>query len=373
MNSSATEKDTITTPDTNLGSAVQGKASEDVLNRVITKTSPSLNSPETSFTPINKAAADGDNTSVTSASTVDRDVDKADNAFKRSIVDSGDAKDMDGRDGVKKPTVNSSGKSIGKPIGKEETMEKTKTIVKEPAENPVEKGKTVVKEPAEKPAEKPASKKDPVTSDKVSVSVTGPKRKTTSTKEGGAAKPANGNAKKSTSSAKAAGKKEPQILIPPKKSPAVPANTGVLTTPTTQKRPAPEIPITPEKQVHVDLINGSSSSHSKRPKFIPTPLAATPTTIMPRLPPGISSPRLISVERKVAEQRKKLEAIRQMRLETAKKQEALDKKMEPYKKRMEEELERLNREMMEEEAAAAEDEEHFKASEEMLKEFEMGE
>lgn len=54
----------------------------------------------------------------------------------------------------------------------------------------------------------------------------------------------------------------------------------------------------------------------------------------------------MSVERKVAEQRKKLEAIRQVRLETAKKHEALDKKMELYKKRMEEELERLNCEMM---------------------------
>lgn len=64
--------------------------------------------------------------------------------------------------------------------------------------------------------------------------------------------------------------------------------------------------------------------------------------------------------------------MRQKRLETAKKQEKLDKKIKPYKKRMAEELERLEREMMEEEAAAAEDEEHLMATEEMLKEFEMG-
>jgi uncharacterized protein YcbK (DUF882 family) len=78
----------------------------------------------------------------------------------------------------------------------------------------------------------------------------------------------------------------------------------------------------------------------------------------------------MSIECKVAEQRKKLEALRLKRLETAKKQEALDKQMEPYKKRMAEELERLHKEMLEEEAAAAEDEEHLNASVELLAEFE---
>lgn len=58
------------------------------------------------------------------------------------------------------------------------------------------------------------------------------------------------------------------------------------------------------------------------------------------------------------------------RLETAKKQEAIDKKIELFCKQMAEELERLNRDMMEEEAAAAEDEERLKRSEEMLMEFE---
>jgi hypothetical protein len=62
--------------------------------------------------------------------------------------------------------------------------------------------------------------------------------------------------------------------------------------------------------------------------------------------------------------------VQQKRLETAKKQEVLDKKMEPHKQRLAEELERLNREVAEEEAAAAEDEERYQASMEILKEFE---
>ncbi|KAH5259740.1 hypothetical protein HBI71_114180 [Parastagonospora nodorum] len=365
MASSTTKKDSTKTPDTTLDPEVRGEVNEDVLNRVFTKTSPAPHSPETSFTPINKAAATGDNTSVASATSVDGEVDKAASASKNNMVNSG-TKDTGGSDVVKNAAGKSSDKAIDKPI------KRGKTIVKEPAEKPVEQEEMTAKEVAKKPA----TKEDPVTSD--TIAVIGPKRKTTSTKEGGAAKPAglpqkvakpaNGNAKKPASSVKTAGKKEPQVVIPPKKSPVVPVNT-VPTSPSTPKRPAPEAPVTPEDQVHVGLIDGSKS-HSKRPKFTPSPLTPTSTTIVPRIPSGTSSPRLMSVERKVAEQRKKLEAIRQMRLETAKKQEVLDKKMEPHKKRMEEELERLNREMMEEEAAAAEDEEHFKASEEMLREFE---
>jgi septal ring factor EnvC (AmiA/AmiB activator) len=103
----------------------------------------------------------------------------------------------------------------------------------------------------------------------------------------------------------------------------------------------------------------------KQAKVIATPLTPTVPTMIPRVPSGTPSPRPASIERKVAEQRKKLEALGQKRLETAKKQEELDKQMAPYKQRLAEELERLNREMMEEEAAAAEDEEHLKASAEM--------
>jgi hypothetical protein len=376
MASSTTKKDSTKTPDTNLGPEVQDEANEDVLNRVFTKTSSAPHSPETSFTSINKAAATGDNTSIASAAAVGGEVDKAVDASKNKMVNGG-TKETGGRDVVKNVAGKSSDKPIDKPSDNpiEKPIEKVKTTVKEPAGKPVEQEETAVKEAAKKPA----TKEDPVISD--TIAVTGPKRKTTSSKEGGAtkpagltqkvAKPASANAKKSASSVKAVGKKEPQVVISPKRSPVVPVNT-VPTSSSTPKRPAPEAPVTPEDQVYVGLIDGSTS-HSKRPKFTPSPFTPTSTAILPRMPSGTSSPRLMSVERKVAEQRKKLEAIRQMRLETAKKQEVLDKKMEPYKKRMEEELERLNREMMEEEAAAAEDEEHFKASEEMLKEFETAE
>jgi hypothetical protein len=61
--------------------------------------------------------------------------------------------------------------------------------------------------------------------------------------------------------------------------------------------------------------------------------------MIPRVPSGTPSPRPASIERKVAEQRKKLEALGQKRLETAKKQEELDKQMAPYKQRLAEELE----------------------------------
>jgi hypothetical protein len=109
----------------------------------------------------------------------------------------------------------------------------------------------------------------------------------------------------------------------------------------------------------------------KRAKATPAPAPTTPT-IVSRIPLGspIGSPRPLSTERKVAEQRKALEVMRKKRVETATKQAQLDEKMKPYKKKMEDELERLRLEMLEEEALAAEDEEHLKASEAMLAEFE---
>ena len=141
------------------------------------------------------------------------------------------------------------------------------------------------------------------------------------------------------------------------KKPLAPATTITPTTPTTPiKRP-------------VEVIN-SATPEVKKAKVTATPFTPTAPTIVSRMPPGTPSPRPVSIERKVAEQRKKLEALLQKRLETAKKQEELDKQMAPYKRRMAEELERINREMMEEEeAAVAEDEEHLKASAEMYEEF----
>ncbi|KAF1914952.1 hypothetical protein BDU57DRAFT_308819 [Ampelomyces quisqualis] len=165
-------------------------------------------------------------------------------------------------------------------------------------------------------------------------------------------------------------KKKHQAVVPSTKKPST---TPITTAPITQEKLATPVPsMMPTKRTG-EPTNGTNPN-IKRAKItptLPTPTPAPTTTSTFRIHPGTPSPRPFSIERKVAEQRKKLEAIRQKRLETAKKQEELDKKMEPYKKRMAEELERLEREMRDEEAAAAEDEDHLMASEEMLKEFEM--
>lgn len=136
--------------------------------------------------------------------------------------------------------------------------------------------------------------------------------------------------------------------------------------PTTAAIPA----TTPTKRAASPAI--TTPSDGKRAKPTPVPASNTPT-IVSRIPPGspIGSPRPLSTERKVAEQRKALEAMRKKRAETATKQTELDAKMKPYQKKMEGELERLRMEMLEEEALANEDEEHLKASEAMLAEFEM--
>ncbi|KAL5122010.1 hypothetical protein ACEQ8H_000226 [Pleosporales sp. CAS-2024a] len=159
-----------------------------------------------------------------------------------------------------------------------------------------------------------------------------------------------------------------QVVIPPAKEDAVPQSSTIAATPATPKRPTPaaETPVTPANQVQVGWLNGCTAD-SKRAKLTHSP---SPAVIAPRILSGSSSPRPMSVERKVAESRKKLEAVRQKRLEAAKRQEEVDRKLDPYKQRMAEELERLEREMREEEAAAKEDEEHFEASMAMLAEFE---
>jgi hypothetical protein len=80
------------------------------------------------------------------------------------------------------------------------------------------------------------------------------------------------------------------------------------------------------------------------------------------------SPRPLSVEAQVAEQRKRLEATRKKRAEMAKQKAAIDEKLAPYKKQMAEKLERLRQETVEEEMMMAEEEEDYKASEMMLEE-----
>jgi hypothetical protein len=163
--------------------------------------------------------------------------------------------------------------------------------------------------------------------------------------------------------------KNTQSVIAPIKKPPIKPASIITTTQIIQNQPATTTPpATPTKRI-ADPTN-SIPVEIKRAKPFDDPSTPTTPKIESRVSPGAPSPRPLSIERKVADQRKKLEAMRQKRLETAKKQEELDRKMEPFKKRMAEELERLNQELMQEEAAAAEDEEHLIASTEMLAEFE---
>jgi hypothetical protein len=161
----------------------------------------------------------------------------------------------------------------------------------------------------------------------------------------------------------------PKAVTSPKRRPSTKPKSTVSSTSTAHKKPdAVTPPATPTKRTAEP--SNSAILDIKRTKICDPPLILTTPTTSSYISPGTSGPRPLSIERKVAEQRRKLEALRKKRLETAKKQEELDKKMEPFKKRMAEELEQLNREMMEEETAAAEDEEHFNASLELWEEFE---
>jgi septal ring factor EnvC (AmiA/AmiB activator) len=92
-------------------------------------------------------------------------------------------------------------------------------------------------------------------------------------------------------------------------------------------------------------------------------------TATPRAISASPSPHSISIELQVAEQRKRLEAIRKERKEMAQKQKNLEQQIEPYKQRMADELEKLKQEMADEERALAEEEQRFRASTEILDEF----
>lgn len=124
-----------------------------------------------------------------------------------------------------------------------------------------------------------------------------------------------------------------------------------------KKRPAP-------------LTNGKLLD-TKRTKVDTTATESPAPPIMPRTgtPSGSPGSRTISIERQLAEQRKRMEELRNKRQLTAKKQEKLDEQLLPYKQRMAEELDRLNKELLEEEAALEDDEQQYNASVEMLKEF----
>jgi hypothetical protein len=81
----------------------------------------------------------------------------------------------------------------------------------------------------------------------------------------------------------------------------------------------------------------------------------------------------MSIERQLADQRKKLEELRKKRGDTAHKQAVIDKEMIPYKQRMAEELDRLHQMMTEEENAYTEETEHYSASIRILQEFKKAE
>jgi len=160
-------------------------------------------------------------------------------------------------------------------------------------------------------------------------------------------KPANAHAEKSVAVAKATTKK--------------PINT----TNGQKKSDTPPVPVVSVKRSSTTT-NGVTPD-PKRAKPLPTPTSLPPSTLPTA--PRSSTPKTLSVERQLADQRKKLEDMRKRRAETAKKQAEIDAQMGPYKQRMAEELDRLNREMMKEESAYTEEAEHYSASVEVLKEF----
>tara|TARA_R110002003_G_scaffold97_19_gene7906 strand:- start:8655 stop:9659 length:1005 start_codon:yes stop_codon:yes gene_type:complete len=234
--------------------------------------------------------------------------------------------------------------------------------------------------PVDKRNAKPSDKESATAKDTIAVAL--PKDKVNGLVDDGASKAssspstallsANSTATKPTRPAKEAAKRSHQGIIPPSKKPVGKPAPIITAPPIAQEKPLTQAPpATPTKRT-AEHANGVTPE-IKRAKIATAPSTPTNLTSVFRGLEGSASPRPVSIERQVTEQRKKLEAMRQSRLQTAKRQDQLDKQMAPYKQRMAEELERLNRELMEEEAAAAEDEEHLNASVEMLKEFETAE
>jgi hypothetical protein len=299
-------------------------------SQVFSKTDPAPPSTETPVTSVKKETYSGDTDSVASASTINGDAENVLNASRDTIAVA-----------ISPDTA-----------AKEKLAE------------------------AKKPTDQPTEKERSVTNDTVAVVV--PKTKPAATNIDSTAKASslpqtvatttNSTVTKPSISAKAPVRKSLQVVIPSTKTPIAPT-PAVKSTSLTQKKPTNQPPVTPPTKRTFSPITGDTPD-SKRAKSTPALLTPIATTTAPRIPPATPSPRPVSIEHKVAEQRKRLEAVRQKRLEMVQRQEELDRKMEPYRKRMAEELERLEREMMEEEAAAAEDEEYLKRSEDMLAEFE---
>lgn len=207
----------------------------------------------------------------------------------------------------------------------------------------------IITESTAEPIEKPVDKESGSPGETIVAAV--PKENPTESTADSAVKPSsppqtnftpiNGAATKVAAPAKKSTKKSPQVAVTPPKKPSVKPTLAITATSTAQKKPAATTtPVTPTKRAPEPTI--IATPEAKRTKVVPTPTTPTPLTIVSRIPSGSASPRPLSIERKVADRRKKLEALRQKRLETAKKQDELEKKLGPYKQRMAEELERLN-------------------------------
>lgn len=228
---------------------------------------------------------------------------------------------------------------------------------------------------AKKLADEPVAK-DQVNS-KDTITVTTPKHNSSTSVDDSAVKAPNlngtdanlinGTATGLTAQVKDTTQKGPQTAI--KKHIVHPAPI-VTTVPITQmKPPTPTTPVTPTKRPTAPT--NRTSPEFKRAKIVPAPSTPSAPPMFSRGTTGSPSPKPLSIERQVAEQRKKLDDLRKKRLQMAKKQKTIDKQMEPFKQRMAEELARLNEEMMAEESAYTEEEQHLSASVEMLAEFKM--
>jgi hypothetical protein len=340
MTTTTAEKDSVKAFGDTTGVEPQGNITEDLRARVSGKVSPqpaTTKKPTTTAGP--PAATDGSD-SVAPLSTAHNDAEKSIETTKET----------------EKPT----GPLVARP--KELEAAETKAIEK-PTEKPGEKTQATIKDAvALAPSKGKLAAIDDGSATKVSsLPLT-------------SAKPAESAITKTGTARKEPAMQIAQVVSPPTTKPALKPAPVATTPPTAQKRPGTaKPPVTPTKRTAEPSTSTSTNLDAKRAKTTETPPTPTTPTIPSRIPPGTPSPRPFSIERKVAEQRKKLESLRLKRIETAKKQVALDKKMEPYKQRLAEELERLNKEMMEEEAAAAEDDEHFNASVEMYEELRKGE
>ncbi|XPT01975.1 hypothetical protein M3J09_011099 [Ascochyta lentis] len=156
------------------------------------------------------------------------------------------------------------------------------------------------------------------------------------------------------------------FISPFKKTAGKPALVDTTTSTLLKKTAAGSSPVTPVKRAPEGALTPPPDV-----KRIKTGLVPPFTPTMPaRLSSASPTPRPLSIEAQVTEQRKRLEATRKKRAEMAAKKAAIDERMAPYKQRMAEELERLRQEMAAEQSMLDEDEQEYHASEAMLAEFE---